>query len=224
MNDDALDTRTQILAAARRLIAERGVDSVSVRDILQKSGVRNGGAVGYYFGSKEDMIREIIGQGARRCDARRIEMLDRAEASPAGVTLKDVVSILIRSSIGMSSTPLREDSYSRFIAAVQATHPNLYNEVVTGRWDLGDVRLMNHIRRLLAHLPTETVSQRIIFAQEFLNAMLLRRDRFLVGGNVGDCHWDRPYIIENLINTVVGMLSSPAPADPEVLGRSQPAL
>jgi AcrR family transcriptional regulator len=52
-------TRSEILKAARKLFAERGINEVSVRDIAAEAGVTHA-LVHRYFGTKEEMVGEIL--------------------------------------------------------------------------------------------------------------------------------------------------------------------
>ena len=45
------DTKTELLRSAERLIAEKGLGSVSVKMITTDAGARNPSAVHYHFGS-----------------------------------------------------------------------------------------------------------------------------------------------------------------------------
>ncbi len=51
-------TKAVILEATERLVAGRGFESVSLRDITNEAGV-NVAAVNYHFGSKEKLFEEI---------------------------------------------------------------------------------------------------------------------------------------------------------------------
>ena len=55
-----LDTKVRIKICARRLFAERGVEAVTVREIVAASGAKNGGSLNYYFKSKEGLIMELL--------------------------------------------------------------------------------------------------------------------------------------------------------------------
>ena len=56
---DAERTRTAILNAARHLFAERGIKSVSIRNIAAAAGVSHG-LIQQYFGTRENMVAGII--------------------------------------------------------------------------------------------------------------------------------------------------------------------
>ena len=54
-----MNTADALLAAAKRLFAERGFDGSSVRDITAQAGA-NLGAVTYHFGSKEALYHAVL--------------------------------------------------------------------------------------------------------------------------------------------------------------------
>ncbi len=55
MNQNFTQKQINILNAAEELIAKKGFDGVSVREIAKKAGV-NVAMISYYFGSKEKMM------------------------------------------------------------------------------------------------------------------------------------------------------------------------
>jgi AcrR family transcriptional regulator len=56
---ESKDTKTNLLAAALRLFAERGYENTSIRAITSLSGA-NLGAVTYHFQSKENLYQEVL--------------------------------------------------------------------------------------------------------------------------------------------------------------------
>src|SRR5215472_13313064 len=74
-----IDTKQRILDTAERLIADQGYAATSLRNIIGEAGV-NLAAVHYHFGSKEDLLDELILRKAGVVNKERLELLDRYEA------------------------------------------------------------------------------------------------------------------------------------------------
>ncbi|MCY3576819.1 MAG: helix-turn-helix domain containing protein [bacterium] len=86
-------TREALIAVAERLFAERGVDAVTVRDVVKAAGQRNSSAVQYHFGNKAGLLEAILDPHQARLDARRAEMLDELGERPA---LDELIEIFVR--------------------------------------------------------------------------------------------------------------------------------
>jgi TetR/AcrR family transcriptional regulator len=86
-------TREAILDAAERLFAERGFDATSLNDVGASAGVSRG-TPGYFFGSKADLYRAVLGRGLERVRHAVRSGQERALASGANpeVVLAGAVS------------------------------------------------------------------------------------------------------------------------------------
>src|SRR5579864_1696479 len=78
-----IDTKQRILDTAERLIAEQGYAATSLRHIIGEAGV-NLAAVHYHFGSKEDLLDELILRKAAAVNGERLALLERFEAQAGG--------------------------------------------------------------------------------------------------------------------------------------------
>jgi AcrR family transcriptional regulator len=85
------DTRTRILDAAERLVAERGFHGVSLREITAAAGA-NTAAVHSYFQHKEDLLEAVVD---RRAGIVVQERLNRMEALLAGPGLPTLEALLL---------------------------------------------------------------------------------------------------------------------------------
>lgn len=74
--------RQRIMDAAERLFSEEGFAATSLRQITAEAGV-NLAAVNYHFGSKENLHLELIARAVAPLNARRLALLDAAEAAAA---------------------------------------------------------------------------------------------------------------------------------------------
>src|SRR6202051_1236386 len=88
------ETKDQIKAAAQTLFARRGVDGVTVQEIVTAAGQRNNAALHYHFGSKEELIRQMVVDGAMVLDRRRQGMLREMEARGGPATIREGLLIL----------------------------------------------------------------------------------------------------------------------------------
>lgn len=90
----ATDTRLSLLRAAERLMAEKGIDSVSLREVSVAAGQLNNSAVAYHFGSRDALIDAILERHSAPIHERWAAQLDFIERQ-GGVTLRPLVEMLV---------------------------------------------------------------------------------------------------------------------------------
>ncbi len=81
-------TRTKILDAAEQVFAEKGISPASLREIMFAADV-NIAAVNYYFGSKTDLLREVVRRRSNEINGARESMLAEACARGGGIPTID---------------------------------------------------------------------------------------------------------------------------------------
>ncbi|WP_067697969.1 TetR/AcrR family transcriptional regulator [Nocardia jejuensis] len=106
----------QILAAAERLFAEFGIESVSLRQIAVAAGQRNTSAVAYHYGSKELLVEAIYVWRMTTVNAQRLARLSELGAD---ASVRELVRALVEPLAATLHDPGRGDEpswYLRFIA------------------------------------------------------------------------------------------------------------
>ncbi len=88
-------TRERIIDAAERLIADRGLDAVSLRMITSAAGAGNASAIQYHFGDRAGLIRAVLARRRPDVESRRHVLLDHIEASGAP-ELRDLAAAFVR--------------------------------------------------------------------------------------------------------------------------------
>lgn len=206
-------TRERLKSAAQRLFAERGIDGVSIRDIVSAAGARNGASIHYYFRTKEALIRELIVEGARRIDERRNAALDALEGRGAALTVHEVARLLIETSIEPEGSDrggaAPSGSYLRFIATLQSSHRALFLDALERRWNSGYLRCLRHLERLLAPMPTHLLNQRLIFMSLYLGSTLSAREAAIEQPAASNKLWRTPWALDNLVDSLCGLLTQP---------------
>jgi AcrR family transcriptional regulator len=75
------DTRAQLLDVAERLFAERGIDAVSLSEILATAGQRNKSAIYYHFDNKEGLISAIAERRSHALNERRSQLIEEVRTA-----------------------------------------------------------------------------------------------------------------------------------------------
>ena len=209
-----VSAREQIKLAARRLFAERGMDGVTVREIVEASGQKNHGSLSYYFGTKEALVRELVADGAKLIDIRRNAYLDRLEAEGGPKSTREVLEALVYPSIGLGETEEEEDTYIRFIALLGMSHRDLFMEALENRWNSGYLRALDHLRRLMPEMPGFAKNQRMVFLGAFLNGVLSAREAALTDRSRPHPMWSSAATLAHFIDMLDATLQ--APFNPEL--------
>lgn len=154
-------TKTRLLDAAERLLAERGFAAASLRDITALAGT-NLGAVNYHFRSKEALIQAVFAQRLQPINGARLEALDACE-SKAGKRPVPLESLL-HAFLGPVLRGGRDGSSFFKLMGRMYSEPSLDMRRIFDAELRGTVeRFVRAFRRTLPHLGTEELLWRLFF-------------------------------------------------------------
>lgn len=151
--------RRQMIDAAERLVGERGLAAMSLRDVQREAGQRNKSAATYHFGSRHGLIEAVLRSRMAAVNARRVELLADLDSRGHPVDVHGLVDALIRP-IAEHTVIRPESHWARFLFRCSAD-PEI-NEIVTRSVESESHREVR--RRLLdslEHLPTSLRGRRI---------------------------------------------------------------
>jgi AcrR family transcriptional regulator len=201
-------TRQRLKSAAMRLFSIHGIDGVTVRDIVTEAGARNGASLHYYFRTKDDLIRELVVDAAKRSDRARNVRLDELEAEGGPKSVADILRLVIEvETIGKSDPdqagPLPTGfGHTRFVVAMQFNHRKMFLDAIGDRWNKSYLRCIKHLKRLMSPMPASIINQRLVFMTLFLNASLAAREAAFESDAMGGKLWAQPEALENLVNAI----------------------
>ena len=217
----AIDTKEIILDTAERLLAEHGIDAVSLRTIISEAGV-NLAAVHYHYGSKDQLVKEVFGRRIRPVNQQRLLLLDECEARAGDgpLPIEEVLHALFAPAIRLSHDKERGHVFmrlcGRFWAEVsgkmQAEFDELFREILQ--------RFLKAFHRALPHLSPKEVFWRVHFAVGGMVHTMVDSDR-LARMSGGLC---RPSDVEETIKQMVSYTAAGfgAPAPPPMSSEKPP--
>lgn len=209
-NDHGSDLRGRLKSVARRLFAERGVREVTIREIAKAAGQKNVGVVGYYFGSKEGLIAEILVDGAKLIEARRNAHLDRLEAEGGPTTVREAVEALILPSVQMSEDEAESaEHFARFLLLLSQTGGGFIDRTLEGRWNTGYQRCLSHMRRLMPDMPLAAKNRRFVFIGAYVSSLLAMRESMLDDPARDHPNWRSQAMLRDIVQTTTAILEAP---------------
>ncbi|HET9876654.1 MAG TPA: TetR family transcriptional regulator [Mycobacterium sp.] len=198
-------TRESILTAAERLFAEHGVFAVSNRQVSEAAGQGNNAAVGYHFGTKTDLVRQI--ERRHRAPVERLREQMVAQTSDSG-QLRDWVSCLVLPLTDHLAALGNPTWYARFAAQVMAD-PAYHDIIVKDALSSASlVRVIDGINRCLPDLPIKVRQARNVMARNLLMHTCADHERALAAGtSASQPSWAEAG--SGLIDAIVGLWLAP---------------
>ncbi len=89
-------TRKALQHAAEKLIAERGLESVSIRDIVSTAGQKNESALQYHFKNLKGLISAIQAERSSETQSKRAEMLNAMLSDNSQPNLRQVCTLMVQ--------------------------------------------------------------------------------------------------------------------------------
>lgn len=165
-------TKERILDAAERLFAEKGVDASSLRQVTGAAGV-NVAAIHYHFGSKEELLRAVIGRRFDPVNQERLKQLDRLETAGAPPDVEAILRAFLEPALDMLDALGEQGSLlARLVARIysDASEP-LKNVLMTQFRDVF-TRFVEALMTALPELPPAEVVLRFQYTAGVLHQSL----------------------------------------------------
>ncbi len=202
-------TREKIKDVAQQLIAEHGVDGISIRDIIIAAGQRNMASLYYYFRSKEELIKELVFDANAIMEATRTDYLAKIEEIGEPLTVRQIVHVILSGGAKLDpSQGGRAATIMRFFGAVTQTHRHLFEEAIGGQISPTSLKCMDLLRKQLPHIPPAIVNQRLMFLWFSQTSILIAREEGLAAGGAAREYWSQPGTYLNILDFLCGALQA----------------
>lgn len=204
--EERTDTRTNIKVAARMLFAERGVEAVTVREIVAAAGAKNGGSLNYYFKSKDGLILELINEIFVDLSSAWLEGLSTLDKKGGATCVRDIVDVIV--------TAPNAESYSdpsptanRFLASVLFTRRKQLSTYLDQMNFLVFRRLLQLISTLRSDIPEPVMRQRLVFFAWYLLSVQSAHESWKASRKRSDV-WSDVDPLHNLVDTATALLEA----------------
>jgi len=174
------NTKSRILDVAEELFGEQGLDRVSVRDITKRAKV-NLAAIGYHFGSREDLIAAVFERRVVPVNEARLAAIDAVEQSAGkkGPELEAILAAFIRPAVhGSLGAHKGETAFSKLFGRC-LSEPSPYVEALLKKQFAPLVKRMDAaLQKALPGLSRSEIFWRMKFTYGALHHWLLTKDKF----------------------------------------------
>ncbi len=168
-------TREKLLEVAERLFADRGLDAVSVRDIVAAAGA-NLGAINYHFGSKDRLIEAVFERRLLPSSQERLRALEAVERAAGGrpPKLEAVLEAIFRPVIEEAMDPKRGGAtFGKLMARCQVDPNPVIEKVMHSHFAAMVKRFDSAIMRAMPSLAPSDVFWRMHLLMGGLHQSLL---------------------------------------------------
>ena len=202
-----------LLDAAAVLMDERGVDNVTVQDLSQASGHRNRSAVQYHFGSRDAVVRAVIGRTMGTIDTERNVLLDHLETTGAPLTPRSVIEIVI----GPLTRQLRTPDGRRYLrlCAQLINHPRFMSDAIEATTvNTSASRCVRYLLPVLARFPAPIAAERTSQVIGFIVRACGDQSRLMDSEEPARPVLSVEDFTLNLVDTVLAILEAPTSVTP----------
>jgi AcrR family transcriptional regulator len=204
-----MDTKQKILDTAERLIATQGFAATSLRQIISEAAV-NLAAVHYHFGTKQDLLDQIILRKAAGVNAEREAILDRLEkeSSSGGVPVAQILNAFFAPMIRTGS------QNPQFVKLMGRMHAEgLLPAVVEKHFQHTATRFVKALHQALPELSEGELFWRMQFMYGAMSQAVCGWDTFPLGLGISRDGADFGRVMRRLLTFLSAGFVAPPTAD-----------
>ena len=201
------ETRHLLMQAAEKLVANKGLEQLSIREILSEAQQNNSSALQYHFGNLKGLMVAIHAERAEETRAKRAELLDQLLAANPNPDLRQICTLMIRPAFDLARA---QPAFRRYLKAFAHQLTLIEDSVAKkvakqGGGGESGIKLGKLLRHALPHLSQDALQQRMDFAVRLCASALHAQARVsnAFRGEQSD------FFIEGLTDALVGLLSAP---------------
>jgi AcrR family transcriptional regulator len=117
---DLTPTAEQLLMAAEKLLAEKGLGAVSTREIAREAGQKNHSAINYHFGSRAALIEAILDYRMTPLNTNRHRRIEKLRAQGREDDLRGLLEVIVEPFAEELLLPPEQSYYLQLLAQLMS--------------------------------------------------------------------------------------------------------
>lgn len=204
-------TQKALMRAAEKLVSERGIENVSIREIVAAAGQKNESALQYHFKSLSGLLHAIRHERSAEVQARRSALLDELLAHTETPSLRDLLALMVYPAFDLARS---NAGFRRYIKAfghelMMSETSALADVTRNGGGGESGARLAALLAQALPHLDRKSYRQRMEAAVRLCSASMFHqaRQRSAFRGAQAE------FFYNSLLDGLEGLLTAPVSSD-----------
>jgi AcrR family transcriptional regulator len=202
-------TRELLLRTAERLYGQRGINGVSLREIVREAGQRNASAAHYHFGSREGLIAAIFEERMGPIDRQRQKLLDQIEADKTEGDLYRVLETVLSPLVDLMKQSDDAFHYIHFLTEMFLSREFHVDDFVDGKYNHAMRRVYLMTKAHLTDIPEPILRQRFLLSMHSIAFSLADIDTARARRAASGRQFDLDRAVWNLVDMWVGSLTAP---------------
>ena len=214
----SLSTQQSLREAAEKLIAKKGIQNVSIKEIVRVAGQKNESALQYHFKNLQGLIDAIHVSRTEQTQSKRAVLLAEMESTTSKIEIRDLCRLMVMPTFELSQ---EDPGFRRYLTCFSheialAPDSALTKINRTGGGGKSGRRTGELLRGALRHLDEPTYRQRMDIALRACSAAMGHHAKQKNGfkGQQADL------FVSNLVDMLEGMLSAPVSSESRSIAKS----
>jgi AcrR family transcriptional regulator len=210
-------TQAALMQAAEKLIAERGIENVSIRDIISSAGQKNESALQYHFKNFTGLIDAIHARRSAETQTKRAELVEALLAETPTPSLRQICELMVRPIFELARLKVEFRRYTKaFGHELVLSETSALSKVTSqGGGGVSGQQVATMLKQALPELDEEAYRRRMESAVRLCSASMYHqaRQKNAFRGDQADLFY------HSLIDALVGLLNAPESDETKAIAR-----
>jgi len=204
------------MRAAEKLIAENGIENVSIRDLVAAAGQKNESVLQYHFKNLQGLVAAIKTSRNSEIQERRSELLEELMEQTPNPALRQICRVMVRPAFELARSKADFRRYVKAFGHEISLAEASALSVAHRKGDQSSQETGVLLRGAMTYLDTDAYRRRIDGALRYVSASMYHqaRQKNAFQGARGELFYS------SLIDGLVGLLSAPESDETSAIANS----